>query len=265
MANGGTLAGKVALVTGASRRVGRGIALGLAKAGMDIAITYKQSADEAAEVVEQIRRMGREAHAICVDLAAPKTDDVVYREFSRQFTRLDALINNASTFLVTPLDSMTVQTFEDHMAVNARAPLMLIKRFSTMLSAHARVDEATAAPSRCATTNAGRIVNFVDIHVMGQPLKGYAAYNASKAALMEITMTMAIELAPKVTVNAIAPGVVSWPEGYTAEKRELYMTRVPLSRPGTPEDVAAAVLYLVRDADYCTGQIIRLDGGRLLT
>jgi pteridine reductase len=237
----------------------------LADAGMDVAITYKQSAEEAAQVVEQIHRMGRAAHAIRVDLADAQADEVVYREFSQRFKRLDALINNASAFAVTPLESMTRQTFENQMAVNARAPLMLIKRFSPMLSAHARVDEASAAPSRGATANAGRIVNFIDIHVMGQPLKGYAAYNASKAALMEITMTMAIELAPKVTVNAIAPGVVSWPEEYTAEKRELYMTRVPLSRPGTPEDVGAAVLYLVRDADYCTGQIIRLDGGRLLT
>ena len=265
MADGSALAGKVALVTGAARRVGRGIALALADAGMDVAITYKRRAKEAGEVVEQIHRMGREARAIYVDLAEPKADDVVYREFSRQFTRLDALINNASTFSVTPLDSVTVDMFENQMAINARAPLMLIKRFATMLSAHARVDETSAAPNRGATTNAGRIVNFIDIHVMGQPLKGYTAYNASKAALMEITMTMAMELAPKVTVNAIAPGVVSWPEEYTAEKRELYMTRVPLSRPGTPEDVAAAVMYLVRDADYCTGQIIRLDGGRLLT
>lgn len=265
MADAATLAGKVALVTGAAKRVGRGIALGLANAGMDVAITYKQSVAEATEVVEQIHRMGRKGQAICVDLAEPNADEVVYHEFSRQFTRLDALINNAGTFVVTPLESMTVETFENQMAVNARAPLMLIKRFATMLSAHARVDESTEAPSRGPTTDAGRIVNFVDIHVMGQPLKGYAAYNASKAALMEITMTMAMELAPKVTVNAVAPGVVSWAEGYTAEERELYMTRVPLSRPGTPEDAAAAVLYLVRDAGYCTGQIIRLDGGRLLT
>ena len=109
------------------------------------------------------------------------------------------------------------------------------------------------------------MVNFIDIHVMGQPLAGYAAYNASKAALKEITMTCAVELAPKVTVNAIAPGVVAWPDSFAPEQRHKYMKRVPLGRAGTPADAAAAMLYLIRDADYCTGQIIKLDGGRLLT
>jgi len=108
-------------------------------------------------------------------------------------------------------------------------------------------------------------VNFIDIHVMGEPLRHYAVYNCSKAALMEITATCAIELAPRITVNAIAPGVVAWAESYDEAMRRDYMTRVPLARPGTPEDAAAAVLFLVRDASYCTGQVIRLDGGRFLT
>jgi pteridine reductase len=108
-------------------------------------------------------------------------------------------------------------------------------------------------------------VSFVDIHVLGQPLKGYVAYNVSKAALLEVTMTLAMELAPRVTVNAVAPGVVEWPESYSAKEREAYLKRVPLGRPGTPGDAARAVLFLVRDADYTTGQVLRLDGGRLLT
>ena len=100
---------------------------------------------------------------------------------------------------------------------------------------------------------------------MGEPLAGYMAYNASKAALREVTMTAAVELAPRVTVNAVAPGVVAWADSYSQGQRRAYLEKVPLGRPGTPEDAAAAVLFLVRDAGYCTGQILRLDGGRLLT
>jgi pteridine reductase len=105
----------------------------------------------------------------------------------------------------------------------------------------------------------------VDIHVMGQTLRSFVAYNASKAALLEITMSCAMELAPAITVNAIAPGVVAWADSYNDEQREQYLRRVPLGRAGTPEDAATAVLFLVRDAHYCTGQIIKLDGGRAMT
>lgn len=247
---------RVALVTGGAKRVGRAVALRLAQAGMDVAITFNTSAAEAQDLVRQAEQAGRRAHAIKVDLAAPDAAEQTFDLFTHHFDRLDALVNNASTFGATPLAKLTAEAFEQSMAVNARAPLLLIQKFTAMLAARADPQ----APS-----SLGRVVNFIDIHVMGQPLKGYVAYNASKAALMEVTMTLAMELAPKVTVNAIAPGVVAWAESYTPRERELYMRRVPLARPGTPEDAAAAVLYLVRDADYCTGQIIRLDGGRLLT
>ena len=245
-----TLNSKVALVTGGARRVGRAIALRLAESGMDIALTYRSSAHEARALVEQITRMGRRAGAIRADLAEPDAAERIHEQFTDRFDGLFALVNNASTFDPSPMGTISVDACDRHLAVNARAPLMLIQKFAPFLAGH-------EIP--------GRVVNFIDIHVMGQPLKGYAAYNASKAALQEITMTCAMELAPKVTVNAIAPGVVKWAESYTKKDRETYMKRVPLARPGTPEDAAAAVLYLIRDADYCTGQIIKLDGGRSLT
>lgn len=251
-----SLEGKVALVTGGAKRVGRAVALRLAAAGMDIALTYLTSEPEAEAVVADIERIGRRAHAIKVDLAEPDAAEQVHQLFTHHFDRLDVLVNNASLFAPSPLGRLTLDDFERHMAVNARAPLMLTQRFAPLLAA--RADPADPA-------SLGRVVNFIDIHVMGQPLKGFAAYNASKAALQEITMTAALELAPKITVNAIAPGVVAWAESYTAKEREAYMRRVPLARPGTPEDAAGAVLFLVRDAHYCTGQIIRLDGGRLWT
>lgn len=250
------LEGKVALVTGGARRVGRAIAMELANAGMDVAITYNRSHAEAAEAVAHIEKMGRRAMAIQVELAQADCAERIFEAFGARFDRLDALVNNASVFDPTALAEVTVADYDRNQAINARAPLMLIRKFAPLLGR----DYDPKDPG-----SPGRIVNFIDIHVMGEPLPGYIAYNCSKAALMEITASCAIELAPRITVNAIAPGVVEWAAAYTDEERRRYMTRVPLERPGTPRDAAAAVLYLVRDGSYCTGQIIRLDGGRFLT
>lgn len=250
------LAGKVALVTGGARRVGAAIALALAREGCDVAITCRRSGKEASQVVRQIQALGRRALVIRVELADPRAADRIHRQFTRQFDRLDILVNNASGFEPGRIGAITVRDFDRQMAVNARTPLLLIQKFAPMLAAHAKLNQPATL---------GRIVNFIDIHVIGQPLKGYMAYNLSKAALHEITMTAAMELAPRITVNAIAPGVVQWAPSYTPAQRRQYMKRVPLGRPGTPQDAAAAVLYLVREGHYCTGQVIRLDGGRLLT
>jgi pteridine reductase len=247
---------RVALVTGGAIRVGRAIALRLAREGMDVAITYRTSAAEAADLVESIRRLGRRAIAIAADLAQADAVDLIHREFTARFDRLDALVNNASIFAPCPIGSISHEEVQRQLAVNAIAPLMLIQRFTPLLGAH--YDAADPA-------SPGRIVNFIDIHVMGEPLKGYLPYNMSKAALAEITQTAAMELAPRITVNAIAPGVVAWAPEYTEQMKAQYMTRVPLARPGTPEDAAAAAKFLILDAHYCTGQVIKLDGGRALT
>jgi pteridine reductase len=244
------LIGKAALVTGAARRVGRAVALELARAGLDIAFTYRSSSQEVLDLVREVEALGRRALAVRADLEDAGAPDAIFDEVSRAFPKLYALVNNASFFEATPLAKLTLQDFERNLAVNARAPLFLMQRFAPLLASHERP---------------GRIVSFVDIHVLGQPLKGYVAYNVSKAALLEATMTLAMELAPRVTVNAVAPGVVEWPESYSAKEKESYLKRVPLGRPGTPGDAARAVLFLVRDADYTTGQVLRLDGGRLLT
>jgi pteridine reductase len=251
-----SMVNKVALVTGGARRVGRAVALKLAEAGMDVAITYYRSREEAAEVVARIEALGRRGLAIAVELAHPEADGVIAAALQARFDRLDALVNNASDFKPTPWGQVTVADYDHYQAINARAPMRLIQRFAPLLAAHYNPRDPDSP---------GRVVNFIDIHVMGEPLKHYLAYNASKAALMEITATCAIELAPRVTVNAIAPGVVDWAESYSEAEQRAYMTRVPLGRPGTPEDAARAVLFLVRDASYCTGQVIRLDGGRFLT
>ncbi len=249
------LAGKAALITGGAKRLGRAIALGLAQAGMDVAVTFNTSRDEAKQTCEQIQRLGRRALAVSADLADPAAADDIHDAVMGKFNRIDALVNNASVYDPSPIGTITADGFSRVMAVNTCAPLLLIQRFASALSANYHEgDPATA----------GRIVNLIDTHVLGQPHRGYAAYNASKAALTEITMTGAVELAPGITVNAIAPGVIAWPQSSTPQQRKQYLTRVPLNREGTLEEVAAAVVFLVRDAGYCTGQIIRLDGGRLL-
>lgn len=245
-----------ALVTGGGRRVGRAISLHLAKAGYDLAVTYNRSSAEARSLVRRVERAGAKAHAIAVNLAAPDAADLLHKQFRARFDRLDALVNNASIFSRTPIGTITVDQFEQHMSVNTRAPLMLIQKFAPMLAAGASV-------KRPATL--GRVVNFVDTHVLGQPHLGYAPYIASKAALVEITRGLALELAPKITVNAIAPGVIEWAKSFSQTQRKAYLKRVPLARPGTPTDAARTVLFLVRDAHYITGQVLRLDGGRGLT
>ena len=159
------------------------------------------------------------------------------------------LVHNASIFQPTPWGEVTDDAWREHMTINALAPMRLTQRLGDLLGA----DEG------------GRVIHFVDIHVMGRPRKDYAAYSASKAALLDLTRTLARELAPRVTVNAIAPGVVAWAEDMSESQREAYLARTPLERAGTPEDAANAVLFLARDADYLTGEVIRVDGGRWLT
>jgi pteridine reductase len=250
------LTGKVALVTGGAKRVGAAIALKLARAGMDVAITFRTSADEARQTVETIERIGRRAHAFRVDMAEPDVDQQLHDAMSHHFDRLDALVNNAARFDPTQTGPLDPDAIDAQFTVNARAPMLLVRRFADILAAHYDKDDPASL---------GRVINFIDIHVLGEPLPGFLAYNASKAALFEATKTFAMELAPKITVNALAPGVVDWPPDFTDAMKRDYLTRVPLQRAGTPDDAAAAALFLIRDAHYTTGQVIRLDGGRLLT
>lgn len=249
------LSGKSALITGAARRVGEAIALHLAEHGMDVAITCNQSLPDARRVAAKIEAMGRRALVIQADLAAPDAAARVHDQYTAAFDRLDALVNNAAVYERQPMGSITTERFDRDLAVNARAPLMLTQVFAVMLA----VNHHPAGPP-----DPGRVINLLDAHVPDRPRRGYTAYLASKAALHQITLSLARELAPDITVNAIAPGVVAWPPDTTDEEKTDYLKRVPLARAGTPEDVAAAALYLIRDAPYCTGQVIQLDGGRHL-
>jgi pteridine reductase len=239
---------KTALVTGAAKRVGREIALELARSGFEVAITYLSSEPDARQTVSDIQSLGRRALMIRADLTHPETGvPAVYDTFTQIFSRLDVLVNNASIWLPGELSETTLDTIRKLSAIHEESPLLLCQRFETMLRA-----------------SKGHVVNMCDL-LAERPWPQYLAYCASKAALVNLTMGLARALAPDVTVNGIAPGAVEWPQDYPEEEKRKYLQRVPLGRPGTPQDVARLVRFLATEGTYITGQIIRLDGGRSIT
>lgn len=238
---------KVALVTGAARRIGAAIAQRLHADGYDLALHYRHSqADMDALLAELNAARADSAIALQADLAAfDRLPELVAHAVGR-FGRLDALVNNASAFYPTPIGSTTPAQWDDLFASNARAPFFL--------------SQAAAPHLRAAR---GGIVNLIDIHAE-QPLAGHAVYCMAKAALRMLTKSLAVDLAPDVRVNAIAPGAILWPEhGKDAASQEALLARTPLGRTGAPEDIAGAVAWLLGDAaGYVTGQTLRVDGGR---
>jgi pteridine reductase len=171
----------------------------------------------------------------------------VFDAFKQEFDRLDVLVNSASLYLPGRLRDTNMEMMRQVAAIHVQSPLLLCQKFEAMLRA-AR----------------GHVVNMVDL-LAERPWPEYLIYCASKAALANLTLGLARELAPEVTVNGIAPGVVEWPADYPESERQKYLKRVPLARPGTPQDVANLVRFLVTEGTYITGQIIRLDGGRSIT
>src|SRR3954467_13459903 len=239
---------KVALITGAAKRVGRAIALKLAAEGFDIAFTYNGSGSEAADLEKQIQKLHRQVLCIQADFTNPRlASEKVFDTFTKTFTRLDALINNASIYQPSSLQQATDEQIHNLFAIHFHPPFLLARRFEPLL----RQSKA-------------HIVSMVDL-LAEKPWPEYLAYSASKAPLGSLTRGLAKTLAPDVTVNGIAPGVVEWPQDYPQSEREKYLKRVPLSRAGMPDDVANLVHFLVTDGSYITGQIIPLDGGRSIT
>jgi len=242
------MAAPVILITGAARRVGAVIAQHLHAAGYDVALHFWQSADEAESLCRELcaRRSGS-ARTFAANLEDPEAPAVLVASVLRAFGRLDGLVNNASAFFATPMGEVTVDQWDTLMAANARAPFFL---------AQAAGDELRR--------RAGAIVNIVDIYGE-RPLPRYAAYSTSKAALRMVTAVLADALAPEVRVNAVAPGTVLWSENPTkAESATQVEQGTRLRRIGKPEDIAVAVLFLLRDARYTTGVVLPVDGGRLL-
>jgi len=238
----------VALITGAARRLGAAIARHLHGAGYDLALHYRGSAVEMRALAAELdaSRAGS-VLTLQADLAEfDRIPELVAQAIGR-FGRLDALVNNASGFAPTPIGATTPAQWEALFAANARAPFFL----------------AQAAAPHLATAR-GAIVNLADIYAE-RPLRGHTVYCMAKAALVMATKSLALELAPDVRVNAIAPGAILWAEHDSSDaKKSALLARTPLARTGTPEEVAEAVRWLLQDATYSTGQVVRLDGGRLL-
>ena len=238
----------VALVTGSARRIGAVIARTLHTAGYDLALHYRHSRPELDALIAELEAArANSTLALAAELAdADRLPGLVDATIAR-FGRLDALVNNASLFHATPLGRIDVQQWETLFASNARAPLLL----------------AQAAAAHLKTAH-GSIVNITDIYAE-RPLANHAVYGMSKAALRMATLALAQELGPEVRVNAVAPGNVLASENpVKAETFEDVIEGTALHRRGAPDDIAGAVLWLLRDAHYVTGQTIRVDGGRIL-
>jgi pteridine reductase len=239
---------RVALITGSAKRIGAAIARALHAAGYDLALHYHRSGDEMNALVAELERVRPGSTlALQADLGEfDRLPELVARAVGR-WGRLDALVNNASSFHPTPLGTTTPAQWDALFASNARAPFFL---------AQAAAPHLTAAR--------GAIVNLADIYGE-RPLRQHTVYCMAKAALLMMTKSLALELGPAVRVNAVSPGAILWPEDRDNTAAQAAMLgRTPLGRTGTPEEVAEAVRWLLQDAGYCTGQVLHLDGGRLL-
>jgi len=241
------------LITGAAQRLGRAMALAVAERGHRVALHYNTSAEPAEKLAHEIRKAGGTAATVQANLAEPEEVRGLVSAAAAELAPVTVLVNNASSFYPTPIAALTSAdaSHPDWDALidsNQRAPFWLSLAF-----AHAAGD-------------GGSIVNLVDIHGI-VPLADHAIYSQAKAGLIMQTRALAKDLAPEVRVNGIAPGSILWPEGDAANSEESMrdiMARVPLKRQGRPEDIAGAVAFLALDAPYVTGQILAVDGGRLL-
>jgi len=247
-ANSSALAGRSVLITGGARRLGAAIARRLHEGGAAVAIHYRSSGTEARRLTAELNGLRPDSAAAfgcdLLDLQAlPGLVDAV----TARFGRLDVLVNNASSFMPTPVGTITAAQFDDLVGTNLRAPLFLSQAATPALG-DAR----------------GLIINMVDIHGR-RPLRAHPVYSAAKAGLVMLTKSLARELGPAVRVNGIAPGPVMWPERDLddALKAEI-IAKTALKRSGSPEDIARAALFFAVDAPYVTGQVIAVDGGRSL-
>jgi NAD(P)-dependent dehydrogenase (short-subunit alcohol dehydrogenase family) len=240
-----SLSGRSALVTGGARRIGRAIALALAEAGADVAITYRNSKNQAEQTTNEIAAMGRRAQAIECDVRSESSVRAAVDETIAALGRLDILVNNAAVFETAPLESLTLEQWDTVFATNTRGPFLVAREALPHLRA-AR----------------GRIVNIGSLGGE-RAWAGHAHYSSAKAALHMLTRTMARSFAPEVSVNCVAPGWIELddrPDGEAASAAR-FAARTPMGRNGTADDIAQAVLFFATGPQFITGQILTVDGG----
>jgi len=239
---------EIAFITGAARRIGADIARSLHDIGTNVVLHYRNSAEEANILCDELNLI-RDSSAVCIqaDLADTGQIPALVEEASGIWGRLDILVNNASMFYPTPVDLTTEAHWHELNDSNLKAPFFLSQAVEPFLR-----------------KQKGCIVNIIDIHAE-RPLKGYSVYSITKAGLAALTRSLAKEFAPDVRVNGVAPGAIMWPESeVTDANKNKILERIALNRTGMSDDVTRAVLYFIREAQYVTGQILAVDGGRNL-
>jgi 3-oxoacyl-[acyl-carrier protein] reductase/pteridine reductase len=237
------LEGKVALITGGAKRLGRGAALTLAEAGADVAITYLRSAKEAQRTIKDLEKTGVRALAVRCDVKDPKSVRTAIREVIAKLGQLDVLINNAGVYETVTFDDLTVEQWDSIFATNVRGPFLVSKE---------------ALPYLRATK--GRIINLGSLGGL-RPWADHAHYCSSKAALHMLTRVMAKALAPEIAVNCVAPGMIDLGEKAAAAFMKRMAKQTPMRRNGTGKDVAEAVLFFAAAPSFITGQVVFVDGG----
>ncbi len=240
---------RVALITGAAHRIGAGIARTLHGAGMNIALHFRSSRGAAEQLAAELNDIRADSVVLCqADLLATERLHRLIDEVIGSWGRLDVLVNNASSFYPTPVGNTSEADWNEILGSNLKAPFFLAQAAAAHLKA-------------CK----GCIVNIADIH--GQrPLKGYPVYSVAKAGNIMLTQALARELGPEVRVNAVAPGAILWPKrGMDDVTKQRIIAGTALKRQGSATDIARTVLFLIRDADYMTGQVLAVDGGRTLS
>lgn len=242
------ISGKVALITGAAHRIGAEMACQLHQAGMNIVLHYRNSKKKAEALAAQLNTDRPDSVVLIqANLLETKTLPDMITAACEPWQRLDVLINNASSFYSTAIGSASEAEWDDLIGSNLKAPFFLSQAAATALR-----------------QQQGCIINIVDIHSQ-RPMKGYPIYSAAKAGLAMLTMSLARELGPEVRVNGVAPGAILWPEHEMDEQsKQEIIDRTALKRQGSPADIARTALFLIKDADYISGQIINVDGGRTL-
>ena len=237
--------GKIALVTGAGRRLGREIALALARRGAHIAVHYHASRAEAEKTVDDVRVLGRKACAICADQAVPQEIDAAIEQTIAALGPVDILVNSAAIFERAPFPEADEESWNRHMNINLRGPYLFARGLAPSMTAR----------------GAGKIVNIVDV-AAERPWPGYVPYSVSKAGLVALTKGLASALAPEIQVNGVAPGIILPPESWDQPQLDAALRKVPMRRAGTASDIADTVLFLIEGPDYITGAIIHVDGGQ---
>lgn len=239
---------KTALITGAARRLGSAIACRLHEAGFNIVVHYRTSLAPAHELVARLNQArSHSAISVAADLAATAELPGLVETAHREWGRLDLIVNNASSFYPTQLGSVTATMWDDLLASNLKGAFFIAQAAIPYLQKHQ-----------------GNIINITDTHA-SRPLKDYPVYCIAKAGLEMLTKTLARELAPRVRVNAIAPGAILWPENASAldsAQQHAILGRIPLGRQGELKEIADAVLFIAESANYMTGEVLHLDGGR---